>query len=295
MIAPNRNLSLPAVITISLILMAHADQIATTKGGRQVVLKDNGTWKYATRRDLAVQKQIAPSGPAQSPSPRQNQLSLPGGQAGSGRSAADEQRPGSPAGTGRAGTSGPTKLPARKKTSRPSQATGKQSAQPKPSVSLIEVVESNKNFEFRKAHWGATKGQVKSSEKAQLLHESADQLEYKHSLAGINCKVIYKFDNGKLSRGFYKIEQDHVDPNMFYADFESLVSYLSKIYGTPRARNFDWKNPMYKNDKSKWGFAISIGFLKCNVIWQFKNTKVDLNISGGKHSFNTMIEYSAGK
>lgn len=218
-----------------------ADQVATTEDGKKVILRENGTWKLATKADLRVLQ-------AES-------------------AAAAEQ-------TSKSMSGGPVD---KVKT---------------PHVSLVKVVGGDKDHDFRKARWGMTTAQVKQAETARFVSGNTNTIEYSNTLAGLKCRIIYEFESGSLVRAGYKIEQDHFDPQVFYEDFQKLTGFLTTVYGTPGERNYDWKNEMYKRDRTKWGFAISIGFLSCRVIWGTGRSKIDLKISGGKHTFNTTIQYA---
>jgi hypothetical protein len=132
---------------------------------------------------------------------------------------------------------------------------------------------------------------VKKQESAKLLSESNGLLEYEAEFLGYTCKVLYYFTSSKLQRAEMLISQDHVDPAKYYKDYENLIKFLNPLYGSPVSDQKDWKNDMYKNDRSRYGFAISIGFLNCKTVWNNKRSQVSLTISGGNHKIKTNLEY----
>ncbi|MBD3321164.1 MAG: hypothetical protein GF350_08735 [Chitinivibrionales bacterium] len=260
----------PALTFVLVLLLffaiVKAAQIATTGDGKKVLLKKDGTWKYATQSDIMAVKMLqskAKSGQSAGKDPF-------------GFSAKDVNAP-----HGRQKQAGKTK-----------KAGGSGKGSGKTPVSLTRVIHPGAGFDFRKARWGMTKAQVKPSETAKLTKETANTLQYASKIAGMTSKMTYHFTSGKLTKASYDINQGHVNPSLFYEDFENLMDHMSSAYGTPATRDYQWKNTMYKNDKSKWGFAISIGFLTCNVIWKTQRSKINLHISGGKHTFITKIDYS---
>jgi hypothetical protein len=158
-------------------------------------------------------------------------------------------------------------------------------------ITLIDIVKNSSNNDFRKVRWGMGLTEVKSHESAKLLNESRDQLEYEAEFLGYTCKILYYFANSKLQRAELLISQDHTDPAKYYKDYEKLIRFLNPIYGNPVTDTKDWKNDMYKGDRSRWGFAISLGFLTCKTVWNNKRSQVSLNISGANHKIKTNLEY----
>jgi len=160
-------------------------------------------------------------------------------------------------------------------------------------MSLVELIKNEGSFDFRQVRWGMSKKEVLNAEKAQLVKNGSDTLTYEVQFLGYDCSVLYIFIAQKLSKAVFLIQQSHVDPSLFYKDFDELKKYLSPLYGSAVSDRYDWKNEIYKNDKSKWGFAISIGFLTCRTDWQNDRTRIELRISGANHQISTTIEYTS--
>lgn len=158
-------------------------------------------------------------------------------------------------------------------------------------ITLIDIIKSTDGNDFRTVRWGMSIPEVKKKETAKLLKESSTELEYEAEFLGYTCKVLYYFTSSKLQRAEMLISQDHTDPAKYYKDYEKLIKFLNPLYGSPVSDQKDWKNDMYKNDRSRYGFAISIGFLTCKTVWNNKRSQVSLNISGGNHKIKTNLEY----
>jgi hypothetical protein len=158
-------------------------------------------------------------------------------------------------------------------------------------ITLVDIVKNSGNNDFRKVRWGMSLSEVKNHESAKLLNASGNQLEYEAEFLGYTCKVLYYFVNSKLQRSELLISQDHTDPAKYYKDYEKLIRFLNPLYGNPVTDTKDWKNDMYKSDRSRWGFAISLGFLTCKTVWNNKRSQVSLNISGANHKIKTNLEY----
>ncbi|HEX3019841.1 MAG TPA: hypothetical protein VHP36_06050 [Chitinispirillaceae bacterium] len=158
-------------------------------------------------------------------------------------------------------------------------------------LSLIDIVKNDNNYDFRTIRWGMNKAQVAKSETAKLLKNDGENVNYELEFLGYTCQVVYVFQKDRLIRAELKILQDHVDPARYFKDYEDLKKYLQQIYGASVSDKNEWKNEMYSGDPSKWGFAVSIGFLSCRTVWKDSRTIVSLNISGGNHQITTIIEY----
>lgn len=159
-------------------------------------------------------------------------------------------------------------------------------------LSLIDIVKSDTNYDFRNVRWGMNRTQVLNAEKAKHIKANGEQLQYELEFLGYTCRVVYLFRNEKLNKAQLIIKQDHVDPALYFKDYEDLKRYLQPIYGSALSDKNEWKNEMYSGDRTKWGFAVSIGFLSCRTTWKNTRSIVSLNISGENHQITTFLEYS---
>lgn len=162
-------------------------------------------------------------------------------------------------------------------------------------ISLIEIIKNDRAFDFRRVRWGMSRKEVLASEAVPPVKNDASSVEYTVQFLGYDCAVEYTFINDALTRAGFKISQPHVDPALYYKDYEDLKKYLAPMYGIAVSDKCDWKNEMYRQDRSKWGFAVSLGFLTCMSRWRNARTEITLTISGGNHRIATNLEYSALK
>jgi hypothetical protein len=244
------------VIVLAGFLHSHgAILIATTEDGRKVLLKEDGSWKFATVSDLTAVKTM------QSREAAAGQSGDQGADAGGARV----------------------------------QMKSKSGDEPE-RADFLDVVKGDGSFDVRSAMWGMEKAEVKKSENLQLVRETANTVEYKFKLIGLDSKIVYKFTPDKtgknrLTGAQYIIDQDDVNPARFFEDYKALKSYLRKQFGAPVADENNWTNEIYKADEKNWGFAISLGFLTCKATWKNARTKTVLQLSGANHILSTNIEY----
>jgi hypothetical protein len=157
--------------------------------------------------------------------------------------------------------------------------------------SLFEVVKNSAEFDFRSVRWGMSKREVLAAEKTKPAKSEPSKLEYEMRLFGYECGVVYTFTGDKLTGALLHIRQEHVDPELFYQDYENLKKQLVPLFGEFENNQCNWKNDIYRSDRSKWGFAVSLGFLTCSTRWKTVRTAITLNITGSNHQITTVMEY----
>jgi len=54
-----------------------------------------------------------------------------------------------------------------------------------------------------------------------------------------------------------------------------------------------WKNDLYKDDKSHWGMAISVGHLVYAVQWETPTTEIGIMLMGNNYKINLGIFYES--
>ena len=160
---------------------------------------------------------------------------------------------------------------------------------------IASELKSGVTSDFRDVNWGMSLAQVKKIEKLKLLEDGKESLKYDYVLIGMKCNVLYNFKNDKLTKARYTIKQKHHDPALFNEDFIALRKHLRLMYGAPVNVQDIWKNEQLKSDKSKWGFAVSIGFLTRMVIWKTEKTKIVLHMEGQNHEISLTIKYASLK
>ena len=144
---------------------------------------------------------------------------------------------------------------------------------------------NDSSYNFRKTKWGMNKQEVRKSENMELITENKTpygsyQLIYIGDVASLNCKIVYDFLNDKLVRAMYKFEDKNIGMNDYISDFFKLKDTLQLKYGIPTNDDTLWTNKQYKNDRSKWGQAISIGDLMICATWKLEETTISLALMG---------------
>lgn len=144
---------------------------------------------------------------------------------------------------------------------------------------------------FRNTHWGMSREEVKNSEDLELVREQEDVLMYQTNLSGFKAFIGYIFTNNKLTRAKYLITETHSNENDHISDYNDLNDLLEKKYGEPIEKDKHWKDDLYKDDYSDWGFAVSLGHLAYFTKWETESSYIVHALSGENYEISHQIEY----
>lgn len=147
------------------------------------------------------------------------------------------------------------------------------------------------NQVFRNATWGMSKSQVKITEKEKPKSEDDSFLVYVGKVAGMNALIIYVFVDNKLVRAKYSFIENNSNRNDNITDYNNLKKLFEKKYAKPKEDKFIWKNDLYRDNSSEWGFAVSLGHLLFYSQWETSNTVITLTLSGENHRTELVAEY----
>ena len=148
---------------------------------------------------------------------------------------------------------------------------------------------------FRKATWGMTIAEVKAIEESTPSEESTTSLTYKDRVGGLEASVVYSFAQDCLVSGGYVFEVKHTNNNDFIQDYERIEAVLAEKYGSPMDEKVYWKQTLYKSDREKWGFAISLGHLMYYSIRQTQDTKLMHSLQGENYQITHIVGYESIK
>jgi len=161
-------------------------------------------------------------------------------------------------------------------------------------ITVTAIAFTAMSQDFRKATWGMSPSQVKSSESSKLMNETSELLVYQTTLAGFEAFAGYIFADGKLTRTKYIMAVTHSNDNDYISDYNRLNGLLKKKYGEPVEDEIYWNtDSSFKNDKSFWGHAISQGYLILYSIYRTSNTEIKIMLSAEDFNIVNEIQYSS--
>lgn len=158
----------------------------------------------------------------------------------------------------------------------------------------LTILAKEQAYDFRKTNWGMSKEQVKATEDKKPDFEADDVLGYKVMVNEKDFRCIYCFLEDKLYCSGYFFAGEHTNKNLYIDDYKELKEILTKKYGKPKMDIPGlWKNDLYKDDKSHWGMAISVGHLVYGASWETSTTKIDLLLSGDNYKIELVLSYTS--
>jgi len=160
---------------------------------------------------------------------------------------------------------------------------------------IEEIAEraSENNYDFRMTRWGMTSEQVKESETLTPSSESTNFIFYETKVANLKCLLCYSFSaNDRLARGKYVITEKHANDNLFIVDYKVLAILLEGKYGNPESDDTFWRNDLYQDNPDSHGFAVSIGHVVYQKIWQLEDTEILLQLSGDNYEIFLALQYT---
>jgi len=142
---------------------------------------------------------------------------------------------------------------------------------------------SSASYDFGKAKWGMTKGQIISAEGSKPILERGDMLKFNGSYKGEGAELIYMFSGNRLVKGRYKLIERSADEMGYIQNYLRIKELLSLKYGEPRIDQEIWANASYKDMPDRRGFAVYIGHLSYKTKWSTMRTDVLLELKSGNY------------
>ena len=160
-------------------------------------------------------------------------------------------------------------------------------------ISTLALFAKEVKYDFRETTWGMSKEQVKETEDRKPDYEENAMLSYNVNIFGGNYYCFYSFSEDKLCNGGYFFMEEHTDKNLYINDYMELKGIITKEYGKPIMDEIIWKNDLYKDEKSEWGTAISVGDLEYWALWETLNTKIGLILDGVNYEISLILSYDS--
>jgi len=138
-----------------------------------------------------------------------------------------------------------------------------------------------------------SKEQVKATENKKPDLEEDNALAYKVKINGDDYFCAYSFLKDKLHNAGYAFAEKHTNRNLYIDDYKKLKELLIKQYGKPLTDRTTWDSDLYKDDRSEWGFAVSLGHLSYGATWETSATYITLGLNGDNYKINLLLAYNS--
>jgi hypothetical protein len=148
---------------------------------------------------------------------------------------------------------------------------------------------------FRDTRWGMNKAQVVRIEGSTDHHENSgglDIIQYPHKILDMDCMIGYVFAYNKLAKAKYSFLAKYKDKNQYIHSYEKIRDALIHKYEKPKTDKVLWNDKQYKDDRSNWGLALSLGQLEFSSLWKDSETEIQLRAYGGRNRVFLVVLYS---
>ena len=174
------------------------------------------------------------------------------------------------------------------------------------SIFTLSLFAEEAKYDFRQTNWGMSKEQVKARENKEVIDEGDFNLGhivcYEIEIGTKDYICAYGFLENKLYRTVYVFNEKYSNDNDYIKEYEYLKEILTKKYGDSNKKllmdlygreEIFWKDDVYKDDKTNWGFAISAGDLIYSSFWETTNTRIEVLLDGNEYEITLRVVYGS--
>jgi hypothetical protein len=148
------------------------------------------------------------------------------------------------------------------------------------------------NYDFRLTRWGMTQNDVVAAEeKMDPVERSENMITYKTQILNRNVLLHYLFVQGTLVGAIYKLDDNYLNSYHFIQAYNQFKQKVTKKYGPPSRETTNWLNATYKNNRKKWGLALSLGHTEYVTNWKTQNTTIECGLREQNYNVICLLEY----
>ena len=147
------------------------------------------------------------------------------------------------------------------------------------------------NYNFRNTRWGMTQEEVIAAETMDPIEKDKNSITYKTRVLEKDVALRYVFAQDKLIGASYMLDDNYINSEQFIQTYAQFKKELIKKYGQPVKDITQWKNDAFKKDRSKWGMALSLGYLEYFTFWETPVTTVSCGLKEKNYQVLCSVEY----
>jgi predicted porin len=148
------------------------------------------------------------------------------------------------------------------------------------------------NYDFRLTKWGMTQNDVISAEKKMdPVERTENMITYKTQISNKNVVLNYLFAQDKLIGALYKLDDNYLNSDHFMQTYLQFKQVVTKKYGPPSREITNWLNDTYRNNRKKWGLALSLGHTEYATIWKTPDTTIECSLREDNLNVQCLMEY----
>lgn len=157
---------------------------------------------------------------------------------------------------------------------------------------VMNVATASEKPDFRGLVWGANKAAAIATE-GKPTAISNRELDYPVVIEGLPANAAFIFSEDKLTGGIYMFQVKHSENNLYITDFDNLKAALTQRYGKPSYAGESWVDPLFKDDRVRWGMAIAAGQMTMYSVWDRHATKITLMLRGDNFRIKLLLGYAS--
>jgi len=146
-------------------------------------------------------------------------------------------------------------------------------------------------YNFRYTRWGMTPEEVIASETMAPIEKDETMIKYNTQILDKKVELLYVFAQNKLIGASYKLDENYLNSERFIKTYARFKEELIKKYGPPNKEITHWKNDAFKSDRSKWGIALSLGYLEYFTFWETPGTTVSCGLKEQNYYVLCSVDY----
>ena len=146
-------------------------------------------------------------------------------------------------------------------------------------------------YNFRYTNWGMTPEEVIASETMAPVEKNEKLIKYKTRILDKKVELLYLFAENKLIGASYRLDENYINSERFIKIYNRFKEELVKKYGSPNKEITHWKNEAFKSDRSKWGMALSLGYLEYFTYWEAPGTTVSCGLKEENYYVLCSVDY----
>lgn len=135
-------------------------------------------------------------------------------------------------------------------------------------------------YDFRKTRWGMSRQEVMDSERAKLIFENENSVEYRVFVGDYQAQANYKFQDDKLIRAGLYFLKEYDDKNDYLTAYEILKESMVKNLGSPLIDKSVQLDPSQVIDTGQQAQAVCDGKIVYGSQWNYPGTDVQLLLRG---------------
>jgi hypothetical protein len=148
------------------------------------------------------------------------------------------------------------------------------------------------NYDFRLASWGMTPNDVVAAEeKIDPVERTENMITYKTQLLNRNVLLHYLFVQDTLVGAIYKLDDNYLNSDHFIQAYDQFRQKVTEKYGLPSKKTTNWLNTTYRNNRKKWGLALSLGHTEYVTNWKTQNTIIECSLREQNYNVICLLEY----